>query len=257
MRKTSWLTPARVIVVLACALLAGCGERLDLDRLTAGERARVAEVRSGDVLVLDTGLVVRLAGVETPRHGDPGADAAQADLQRLAGGRTVQLLYGGAHRDAYGRALAQVRRTDDRTWIEGALLRDGWARVRTYADNRAMSRPMLNAEAEARMARRGLWSMADYGVRLPAEISPADYGFQVVEGRVAAVNPGRSETYLDFTPDGRGFAAAIANRALSDMRAAGLTPASLTSHLVRVRGRLEGGLMRIDHPEQIERLQER
>ena len=134
-------------------LLAGCGEGGGLDRLAAGERGKVISVESGQGFTLDSGLVVRLAGIEAPWMDEPGGEAARADLARLVLGREVQLFYGGARRDAGGRALAQARRTDDRRWIEGALLRDGWARVRTFGDNRALAQPSLE-EAAAAVRRR-------------------------------------------------------------------------------------------------------
>jgi len=54
------------------AVLVGCADGLALDRLAAGEHGKVAEVRSGDVMVLDGGLMVRLAGLEVPRTGEAG-----------------------------------------------------------------------------------------------------------------------------------------------------------------------------------------
>lgn len=248
-----------VLAWVAIALaLAGCGEGGALDRLAAGERGKVVLVSSGDELVLDNGLSVRLAGVETPWMDEPGGAGAQADLSRLVLGRAVQLFYGGARRDPRGRALAQVRVVDGRIWVEAALLRDGWARVRTFADNRALARPMLDDEARARQARRGLWALPDYQVRLPQEVTRDTRGYQIVEGRVASVTTSASGTYLDFAKDHSGFAAVIDPRALSDLDAAGMAPASLVGRLIRVRGMIGwDGQMRIDHPEPIELLKAR
>ena len=238
--------------------LAGCGEGGALDRLAAGERGKVVSVASGDELVLDNGLSVRLSGIETPWMDEPGGAGSQADLSRLVLGRQVQLFYGGARRDPRGRALAQVRLVDGRTWVEGALLRDGWARVRTFADNRALAATMFDDEARARKARRGLWAMPDYEVRLPQEVTRDIRGYQIVEGRVASVTAARGGTYLDFSKDHSGFAAVVDPRALGDLTAAGMAPASLVGRLIRVRGMIGwDGQMRIDHPEPIELLKER
>ena len=238
--------------------LAGCGEGGGLDRLAAGERGKVVQVRSGDELVLDSGLDVRLAGVETPWMDEPGGAGSQAYLNSLTLGREVQLFYGGARRDPRGRALAQVRLVDQRTWAQGALLRAGWARVRTFADNRALAAPMLNDEARARRARLGLWALPDYEVRLPEEVSRDTRGYQIVEGRVVSVTPARGGTYLDFNRDKSGFAAVIDSHAVGDLAAAGIAPASLVGRLIRVRGMIGwDGLMRIDHPEPIELLKDR
>jgi len=247
----------RSLAAAALWLLAGCGDGYGLDRLAAGERGRVAEVRSGDVVALQSGLVVRLAGLEAPRRDEPGARASFDDLRRLVDGREVELFYGGARRDAHGRALAQLRLTEGRRWVQCALLRDGVARVRTFADNRALARPMLACEAQARQRRLGLWALAANQVRLPSEVDDRASGFQIIEGRVARATPTAGSVYLDFS-EARGFAVQIAGRAASDLDKAGLAPRSLVGRLVRTRGVIGGdGVMRVDHPEQIELLNAR
>lgn len=246
---------ARWALVGVLLTLAACGDGGGLDRLAAGERGRVAEVRSGDLFVLDSGQTVRLTGLDTPWRGEPGAEAAQDDLRRLVGGREVELFHGGARKDDYGRVLAQVRLVEGRRWVQCALLRDGVARVRTWADNRALARPMLDCEAEGRRARRGLWAGATSPVRLPGEIDGRASGFQIVEGQVARARSTDRGVYLDFKDARGGFAAEIDRRAIGDLRKAGLDAPALTGQLVRVRGVIGyDGMMRIDHPEQIERL---
>ena len=243
----------RALAVGCVLALAGCGEASRLERLAAGERGRVVEVRSGDVIALSTGLVVRLVGLETPRYGEPGADAARDDLARLVDGRQVELYYGGARRDAYGRALAQVRRADDRRWGQCALLRDGVAEVRTFADNRAVARPMLGCEAEGRRDKKGLWAEAVSPIRLPNEVDSRGGGFTIVEGQVARATASAGGVYLDFQGAKSGFAAQIARRAVGAFDEAGMAPQGLGGRLVRVRGVIGGdGLMRLDHPEQVE-----
>ena len=247
----------RGLAAVAAAALAACGDGSGIDRLAAGERGRVAQVRSGDVVVLRSGLVVRLAGLDMPQRDEPGATAALDDLRRLTLGQDIELYYGGARRDAHGRALAQARLVNGRRWVQCVLLRDGVARVRTYVDNRALTRPMLTCEAKARAARRGLWLSA-YRVLLPSEIDDRASGFQIVEGRVARATTGGGGVYLDFDGAGGGFAVQIARRATSDFERTGLAPQNLAGRLVRVRGVIGGdGLMRVDHPEQVELLRDR
>ena len=237
----------------AAVVLAACGQGAALDRLAAGEHGRVTEVRAGDVIVLDSGLVVRLAGLETPRPGDPGADEARAALAGLVQGREVQLFYGGARRDRTGRALAQVRLIGGE-WVEGAMLRAGEAEARTFADNRALAREMLDDEARARIARRGLWRAGGaYRVLLPQEVAAAPPGFAIVEGSVRRISDSGHGVFLEFTDQADGFAAEVASDAVSDLAAAGEAPQRLAGRLVRVRGYVSrDGLMPIDHPEQIE-----
>jgi micrococcal nuclease len=247
-----------LLIVAALGLAACGGEGGRLDRLAAGETGKVVSVQSGDVLTLANGLIVRVSGIETPWMDEPGGPQARDELSRLVEGRSVQLFYGGARRDARGRALAQVRLVDNRQWVEGTMLSDGWARVRTFPDNRALDQPMLQDEARARIAGRGLWALKDYEVRLPEEVTSDLRGYQIVEGRVLSVTPSRTGVYLDFRPDRRGFATLIDPRAIADFQAAGIAPASLKGRLIRVRGIVDrDGLMKLDHPEPVELLKEK
>ena len=235
--------------LLIALLLAACSRAPGLERLAPGEIGRVAQVRSGDSLVLDGGLAVRLAGVEAPWGGAPYADQAREALRRLVEGRRVQLLYGGVRRNRYGSALAQVRIVGG-AWIEDELLRAGAARVRTWSDNRAMAAPMLEAEAFARNRKLGLWALPAYRVLIPREAAGAD-GFQIVEARVRHADAAS----LDL---GNGFDAEIAGKAQQDFATAGKAPGQLAGRLVRLRGLIrygEGGLaLHLDHPEQVELL---
>jgi endonuclease YncB( thermonuclease family) len=244
----------RALALAALLLLAACGAPPGLDRLAMGEEGRVAEVRSGDTLVLGSGLVVRLAGIEAPKGEQPYAAEAQDAMRRLADGRTVQLLYGGARRDAYGRALAHVKLAGGGPWLEQALLKAGAARARTWADNRAMAGELYEAEAYARNRGLGLWKLPAYRVLVPAETAKAD-GFQVVEGRVRRI--GQDEA-LQFDA---GFQAALDPKAAEAFRNAGKSPEQLRGRLVRVRGWMrygeDGPQIRLDHSEQIELLKEK
>ena len=251
--------PSRWAALALLVVLAGCGQG-GLERLAPGEKGRVSDVFSGDSLRLDTGLEVRLAGVEAPKGGRPFAEEARAALTRLALGRQVQLLYGGARRDRYGRALAQVKLVKGGDWIEGVLLRQGDVRARTWADNRAMAASMLEDEAFARNRSLGLWALKDYRVLVPGE-TEGQTGFQIVEGRVLTSAPAdRGGETLEFQrARGDRFSAEIDAKGLADFKTAGKAPDSLAGKLLRLRGPIrygpEGPVMRLDHPEQLEALE--
>ena len=236
--------------------LAACGDPA-LQQLAPGPHGQVREVRSGDSLVLDGGQVVRLAGIEAPYGQALYAAEAQMALEDLVRGQTAELFFGGARQDPYGRVLAHVRLRKSGLWVQKAMLEQGAARVRTYADNRALARPMLDIEARARKDRRGLWTLLAYRVRLPEEAALDPYGFQVVEGRVVQPRIGGPGLTLDLE---HWAGADIAPQARAAFVTAGLLPSRLLGRLVRVRGQLRrgggGALMTLDHPEQVERLRE-
>lgn len=157
--------------LMVVAALAACGPKIkDLEK---GEKGVAAEVRDGDTFVMDSGLVVHLAGVEAPGGDQPFAKEARGALERLVAHRKVQLAYGGEKR-AREAALAQVYvQTEGGRWVwaQQALLLEGNARVHTRRDNVARLAELTAAEDAARAAKRGLWADAFYAVRSPDQLA--------------------------------------------------------------------------------------
>lgn len=204
-------------------------------------------------MVLEDGLVVRLAGIDAPNSGEAYAEEAQRALAALAQGKPVELLYGGRRRDNYGRALAQVRISSGRMWLQDRLVREGGARVRSYPDNRALVEPLLRSEAEARAKGRGLWRLAVFRVRLPVE-ARARPGFQIIEGRVTGAYGGPQGAEIDLD---QMVTARIPERLRGEFARVNRDPGKLKGKLVRVRGYLRrDGTLSLDHPEQLEPLHE-
>jgi micrococcal nuclease len=239
----------RFLAALLVLLLAGCGDGGALDRLAPVGHGRVVEVITGDLVILDDGEAVKLAGLASLPRRDPYGEQARAALDTLVLGEDVELLSGGAARDPFGRRVAHLRLKGQ--WVQGEMLEAGAARVRTFSDNRALAAEMLEREARARTTGRGLW--AAYQVRLPSEVR-LSHGFEIVEGRVSAVRRiGRG-----FELDVAGLRADIPARAASDFEAAGKAAPSLAGTLIRIRGTVrQGPSMRLDHPEALEVLEQR
>jgi micrococcal nuclease len=104
---------------------------------------------------------VRILGADTPETKDPrkpvqcfGPEASAYTHERLAGKR-VTLETDAEVRDKYGRLLAYVY--VDGVRYDDELLRLGYARLLIIPPNGVHARAMLDAELEARTARRGLW----------------------------------------------------------------------------------------------------
>lgn len=167
-----WEIVMRAWAGLAVAVaLAACGPKIE--DLEKGEKGVAAEVRDGDTFVMDSGLVVHLAGVEAPGGDQPMAKEARAALERLVTHRKVQLAYGGEKR-AREAALAQVYvQTEGGRWVwaQQALLLEGHVRVHTRRDNVARLTELTAAEDAARAGKRGLWTDAFYAVRAPAQLA--------------------------------------------------------------------------------------
>lgn len=230
-------------------------------RLIAGEAGRVVRVNDGDLLALDTGQQVRLVEIEAPSPGrggapgDPYAGEARSVLSAAALGRTARLYYGGLTRDGYDRALAHVIVSDEaggRVWLNGLMIRSGAARVRTWPDNSARARQLLELEAAARAAGRGLWGLSRYRILTPREAGSAA-GFIIVEGAFTTAF-GEARAIARFGEDRIRLAL---SPALGDPDPA----VDLSSAVrIRIRGRLGRGAaaaeMPLTHWAQIESMKE-
>lgn len=236
--------------------------------LRDGPKGTVTEIVDGDTLLLDTGLVVRLIGIQAPKlalgrdgHSDwPRANEAKAALIALTLKKPVLLRYGGEEIDRHGRTLAQVFvQGEPQVWVQQAMLGQGQARVYSFPDNRACLSELMAAETRARAGGLGIWGDSYYRVRRadrPADILALAGRYELVEGRVLNAEKVGGQVFLNF---GRyykeDFTAVIDARALRQFADVGLDPVKLGGALVRVRGWIDdrdGPRIPITHPEQVE-----
>jgi len=253
-------TTALVLALLAPLAVAG-------ERPVSGAQATVAEIVDGDTVILDRPVAgaqqVRLVGLQTPKlplgrvgfEAWPLADEAKKALAGLVLGKRVTLAFTGQPLDRHGRLLAHVE-TEDGTWVQGALLAAGMARVYSFADNRARVAEMLAEERAARAAHRGIWGHPFYAVRTPNEAWNHLSTFQLVEGRIVDAARVKGTIYLNFGEDWRtDFTVRIRPQARRAFDRAGIDLTSWKGLRVRVRGwlrKFNGPMIDASHPEQIE-----
>ena len=233
---------------------------------SAQETGRVVEVVDGDTVKLADRREVRLVGIQAPKlplgrrnfTPWPLAEESRAALVGLVGGKTLKLSYGGAAMDRHGRVLAHLSDESGR-FIHAEMLRQGMARLYSFADNRARLDELFAAEREARAAQRGIWALPYYRIRTPETIGGDLDSFQLVEGRVLRAAAAGGRIYLNFGGDPKtDFTAVIQSGNAKSFAAVGLDPLSLSGRQIRVRGWIEnrnGPLIQVTHPEQIEVLQ--
>lgn len=223
----------------------------------------VGSIVDGDTVLLQSGVQVRLVGIQAPklplgRRGFkawPLADEAKAALARLTSDRAVTLSYGGRKSDRHGRLLAHLTTPDGR-WVQGALLRGGMARVYTFPDNRGRAGEMLALEQQARKAKRGIWANAFYRLRAADDLRRDIGTFQLIEGTVVNTAVVRGRAYLNFGENWRtDFTISISPKWLRRQWKDGPPIANYEGRKVRVRGWLKsfnGPAIEATHPEQIE-----
>lgn len=118
---------------------------------------RVVAVLDGDTLEILSGRErrrIRLVGIDTPERGQPWADRARRALTARVFGKQVRVNDLGL--DRWGRTLGEVYA--DGVCVGCELVREGHAWVyREFSQDPVL----LQLEAEARVARRGLWSLPE------------------------------------------------------------------------------------------------
>ena len=162
-RAVPWLVVFAVLAVVGArgAELGPFGEEQP-----AGD-ARVTRVVDGDTVRVrldGRDETVRYIGVDTPETRRPGTPiecfgkAASRANERLVAGERVRLRFDVERRDRYGRLLAYVYRRRDGLWVNGALVRAGFATSLTIPPNVARAEELRALERRARRSGRGLWS---------------------------------------------------------------------------------------------------
>jgi hypothetical protein len=223
-----WLCPQAVFAVMIPA----CAGRV------AVAQAPVMRVQRSGVLMLAQGRAVILEGILLPQAADDGrllADSAFVALSRMADEGSVTFAVTPPDKDRYGRLRAQAFGT---VWVQRALLEQGLARVMIAPDRTNCAAQLYKAEALARDAKRGLWTLPAYRVRAADAALKDDAGtFQIVEGVVANVGRGDGHSFIDFDREWRnGFSAVIAGEDRKTFRRAGFDLQALKGRRIRLRG---------------------
>ena len=122
----------------------------------------VAAILTGDSIRLNSGHLVRMAGLRAPAHNDPevgdevyGSGARRA-LSELVAGKSVALAYHPKPRLADGALLAFVTLADG-TDVNAALIEQGAVHADLATAGATRRAAFGRLEAEARRTRRGLW----------------------------------------------------------------------------------------------------
>lgn len=128
----------------------------------------VTRVVDGDTIELANGERVRYVGIDTPETVKPNTPVQcyghEASLHNteLVEGKYVRLVRDVEDRDKYGRLLRYVYVGD--TFINLALVENGYARMYTYPPNVAHVNEFRVAQESARTNKRGLWGDSCSGI---------------------------------------------------------------------------------------------
>ncbi len=204
-----------------------------------------------DSLSVPGGSAVALADVFSPDGPVPvGPDGEGGALRAHPAGEA----------DRYGRVPAHVERVapdGSAAWLQADLVRRGLAVVAPDALSTGCAARLLPAEAEARAARRGVWAgtVPSFVANDPA-IPQAAGAYGIVTGRIESTGESRRIVFLNFgTVYATDFTVLVHKGDQKRWPEAERSLERLAGRTVRVRGLLEawnGGMIRVEHPAQIE-----
>jgi micrococcal nuclease len=238
----------------------------------------VVHVSDGDTVRLNTGHSVRLLDINTPetahddRPAEPLANQAKTALETMVLNQPVQVQLGARVYDPYARVLGHVylRNGSRNAWVNGGLVRGGFAHVYTFPDNRVYGPELLKLEAAARKEKLGLWALPRWQIHAAESCcEETDIGrFVLVRGTVKAIAKVGNRTFLNFGTDWRtDFSVVIDDKQQKFFRPTKVKgeknrdqrpPFNFNNYLgqeVLVRGvaqPVNGILVRVTHPEQLQ-----
>ncbi|MBK1691863.1 thermonuclease family protein [Ectothiorhodospira mobilis] len=223
----------------------------------------VDHVNDGDTVRLEDGTRVRLIGLDTPEihwgrdEAEPYAREARRALEEILDTHDDRVILqpDTEARDPHGRTLAHLF-TPDGHPIAALLLDRGLATALTIPPNDRHLECYRTAEARARAAREGLWSLPRHQVFQAEELPRDATGFRRVEGKVTRIGESRRAHWINLD---EGAVALRIDKA--DMGYfPGLDPESLEGKRVQGRGSVYTHRgqprMRIHHPADLEILED-
>jgi endonuclease YncB( thermonuclease family) len=149
----------RITLLLIAFGLAGCAP----EGLKDGYYT-VRRTLSGDRIELDSGLVVRYAGIIAPVLGDPFYEDARLRNDQFVVGRDIRVelrfLRGRFDREGnpYASVFVPARSLKASVWVNTELLEQGLGRIDFKTVPAGKDYFFEERERRARLAKRGIWS---------------------------------------------------------------------------------------------------
>lgn len=214
---------------------------------------KIKKAIDGQTLLSEDGSIYALTGLDL-------TDTAYKRLAELTEGKNCTLYQ--TRSDKVGRVnrltqiLGHMTCGKDDIWIQGTLIAEGLARVRTTPENKQLSGAMLKLESAARDKKLGLWAVPTNAVLTPDTAKKYTNGFAIVEGTVYTTAQNKESIFLNFTSDWKtDFSIGVPAKLRRDFSKLRIDPMSLKGKKIRVRGWMRdynGPYIELDHAEQLE-----
>lgn len=218
----------------------------DLSPLKRTGIGRVDQVLDGLTIVLKDKKIIRLSSIDIPDHAYPDGGtinlAAKAALEKLLPSGTEVLIYqtrmaktGRTNR--LGQELTHLVKKEDGTWLNGALVENGYARAMPSDTNPDHAATLYTLEQKARKANLLLWSDKGWPVLTPERAGEGIGEYRIVEGTVVSAATVKNNLYLNFGKNWKDdFTIMLTPAIRRDLARRGIDPLALPHKTIRARG---------------------
>lgn len=214
-------------------------------------------------LIDEKGILYSLTGLDIPEGAMNDPDFMDAEQKLLGEITTKQTCILFQTRNSsigrinrMGQTLGHLECGAEKIWVQGKLLANGLARVRTIPSNPELSDELYRMEAEAREKKLGLWAKTENQILTPNTAGNHINSFQIVEGKIAVVAQTRERVYLNFSQDWKtDFTIAVPTSLTRQFMKQRVNMLSLKGATVRARGWIRpynGPYLELDHVQQLE-----
>lgn len=240
----------------------------DLSPLKRTGIGRVDQVLDGLTIVLKDKKIIRLSSIDIPDHAYPDGGtinlAAKAALEKLLPSGTEVLIYqtrqaklGRTNR--LGQELAHLVKKDDGTWVNGALVENGYARAMPSDTNGEHTKTLYALEDKARAAKLLLWTDKGWPVLTPERAGEGMGEYRIVQGTVQSAATVKNNLYLNFGKNWKeDFTIMLTPAIRRELARHGIDPLALTHKTIRARGYIRdynGPFMELENALRLEILQ--
>ena len=251
------------ILIAICMLAAAPAEAAALPACAGGVEisgGQLLRVEKNGSVILTDGRALHLEGIRLPAGAQDHApqsfaDGALGTLTGLLRRPPLTMTAIPPKEDRYDRVRGQLFGAEG-NWIQAVLLKAGLARVFIAPDRPECASELFAAEAQARAAHAGIWSIPDYAIRTPDTVGRDSGTFQIVEGKVLNTGLKNGRAYLNFGGDWRtDFTVTVAPEDMANFRKAGVDPRDYAGQTIRIRGivqSMNGPEIEIANPQSVE-----
>lgn len=219
---------------------------------------RVKKAIDNTTLIAEDGKIYALTGLDIPQSNTAPDTykrlSALTEGQRCALYQTRNAEVGRLNR--MNQILGHLTCGKDDVWIQGTLIAQGLARVRTTPENNQLAAQLLTLETAARDKKLGLWGFKENTVLSPETAKSMINRFVIVEGKIYTTAQNKENIFLNFTSDWKtDFSIGIPSKLRRDFSKKQIDLMSLRGKSVRVRGWMRdynGPYIELDHADQLE-----